>query len=61
MTWQEQGGVSEVFWTTDREFSFYRVGNYWRLYHGAIGEFLMEFRSFVTMQEFIRNRRMEKH
>ena len=57
MNWQEQGSISEVFWTTDSKFSFQRVGNYWRLYHGEIGEFLKEFRSFVAMQEFIRDMR----
>jgi len=53
MTWQDFGGISEVFWTSDNKYSFQRVGNYWRLYHGEIGEFLCEFRSFVSMQEYI--------
>ena len=54
MTWQEFGGISEIFWTTDERFSFQRVGNYWRLYHGGEGSFLKEFRSFAQMQMYIR-------
>jgi len=58
MTWQELGGISEVFYTNDRKFGFQRVGNYWRLY-GEEGSFIQEFRSFVSMNEYIMNERMK--
>ena len=56
MTWQEQGGISEVFWTTDTEFAFQRVGNSWNLYWRGI-EHTKNFRSFAAMQEYIRKER----
>ncbi len=57
MKWDEQGGISEVFCTTDSEYSFQRCGNWWNLYHGQEGTFLKEFRSFSQMQEYIRQER----
>ena len=56
MNWQQQGGISEVFYTNDRKFAFQKVDNYWRLY-GENGDFIQEFRSFVSMYEYIRLRR----
>ena len=53
MTWQELGGISEVFYTHDRKFCFQRVGNYWRLYGDEDGHFIQEYRSFVAVQEHI--------
>ena len=61
MTWEELGGISEVFYTSDRLFAFERVGNYWRLYGGLDGTFIEEFRSFVAMSEFIMNERRKNH
>ena len=61
MNWQEQGGISEVFYTNDRKFAFQKVGNYWRLYIGWEGSFKAEFRSFVAMNEFIQNERMKEN
>ena len=58
MNWQELGGISEPFYTNDRKFAFQRVGNYWRLY-GWDGNFVREFRSFVSMNEYIMKSRME--
>ena len=46
--------ISEVFWTTDRRFSFQKVGRYYNLYDRDIGyAFLMDFRSFKAMQDFM--------
>ena len=59
MMWDEQGGISEVFWTSDRQFAFQRAGNYWNLY-GADGEFMKDFRSFVALQGFITQERLKK-
>ena len=59
MTWQEQGGISEIFWTFDKQFAFQRAGNMWNLYEGEMGVFVRDFRSFVSVQEYIRNERMK--
>ena len=59
MTWQEMGGISEVFYTNDRKYAFQRVDRYWRLY-GPDGFFLKEFGSFVSMIEFIMNERKKE-
>lgn len=53
MNWQEQGGISEVFYTYDRKFAFQRVDRYWRLYGNETLSFIQEFTSFVSMNEFI--------
>lgn len=60
MTWQELGGISEVFYTYDRMFGFQRVGNYWSLY-GQDGYFVKGFRSFTSMMQFIIDERMKTH
>ena len=58
MTWQEQGGISETFWTSDRRFAIQRVGNVWNLYDGEnYGYFVKDFSSFPKVQEYIRNER----
>lgn len=59
MNWQELGGISEPFFTHDRRFAFQRVDNYWRLY-GWDGNFIQEFRSFVSMNEFIMKDRLSR-
>ena len=55
--------ISEVFWTTDQQFSFQKVGRYYRVYDRDSGyNFLKEFTSFQAMQDFmndIRNRGTE--
>lgn len=61
MTWQELGGVSEIFCTPDFRFAFQRVGNWWRLYGGVEGSFIREFRSFTAMSEYIMNERMKEN
>lgn len=56
MNWQQQGGISEVFFTGDRKFAFQRIDRFWRLY-GEDGNFVKEFPSFPAMVEYIRQRR----
>lgn len=60
MTWQEQGGISEIFWTSDRKFAIQRVDRFWRLYGGEMGYFIREFGSFPKVQEYIRDERMNE-
>lgn len=47
--------ISQIFWTSDGEYAFQRVGDYWNLYKGKEGKFLKEFRSFWGMEEFIQH------
>ena len=56
MNWQQQGGISEAFFTGDRKFAFQRVDRFWRLY-GEDGDFVKEFPSFPAMNDYIRQRR----
>ena len=50
--------LSEIFWTTDKDFGFQRVGNTWNLYERENGwYFTKDFRSFWQMQQYIRERR----
>lgn len=56
MTWNEFGGISEVFYTNDHKFGFQKVGSIWRLY-GSDGEFIQNFRSFVLMNKYIMEHR----
>lgn len=51
--WDDFGGISEVFWTTDGRYSFQRVSNVWRLYSGQEGFFIKQFPSFAAMQIYI--------
>ena len=60
MTWQELGGISEVFYTYDRMFGIQRVGNCWSLY-GHDGSFIKGFPSFASMIQFIIDERMKMH
>lgn len=49
------GFISEVFYTTDKEYAFQRVGNTYNLYSKALDyNFLKSFRSFKSMMEYIR-------
>lgn len=50
--------ISEVFWTTDQQFSFQKVGRYYNLYDRDSGyAFRMEFTSFRAMQDFMNEER----
>ena len=60
MTWQEQGGISEVFYTGDRVFAFERAGNVWMLY-GETGNHIKDFRSFAAMHGYIMEERTKKN
>ena len=61
MTWQEMGGISELFYTGDRRFAFERAGNVWMLYGGEYGEHIKDFRSFVAMSEYIMKERAKEN
>ena len=58
--WNDAGGISETFWTADKEYAFQRVGNIWNLYSGDEGCFEKEFPSFVELQLYIWQSRDKK-
>lgn len=52
--------ISEIFWTTDKDFGFQRVRNVWNLYERDNGwYFVKDFRSFWRMEQYIKERREE--
>lgn len=54
------GRISEIFWTTDKDFGFQRIRNTWNLYERENDwYFTKDFRSFWQMEQYIKERREE--
>lgn len=45
--------ISEVYYTRSGKFAFQHVDHYWRVY-AEDGHFLVEFKTFALMDEYIR-------
>ena len=53
--------ISDIFWSSTRDFAIQRVNGGWLLYDGETGNFIRDFRSFAAMNEYMQEKRQEKH
>ena len=52
--------ISELFYTSNRDYVIQKVGNTWLLYNGITGEYIKDFTSLAVLQKYIDKRRAEK-
>jgi hypothetical protein len=52
--------ISDIFWSSTRDFAIQRVNGGWLLYDGKTGNFIRDFRSFAAMNKYMQEKRQEK-